>query len=83
MVMVMNSCPVFEPWYHKSLALREELMHVKHVEVKCPHDGVMWKFGRGVISSGVSSSSLSRGLKLRKSLVERSHRVDLECNINP
>ncbi|GFU97755.1 piggyBac transposable element-derived protein 4 [Trichonephila clavipes] len=26
-------------------------MHVKHVEVKSPHVGVMWKFGRGVISS--------------------------------
>ncbi|GFW26826.1 hypothetical protein TNCV_1376691 [Trichonephila clavipes] len=27
-------------------------MHVKHVDVKSPHVGVMWKFGRGVISSG-------------------------------
>ncbi|GFU87250.1 hypothetical protein TNCV_738271 [Trichonephila clavipes] len=26
-------------------------MHIKHVEVKSPHVGVMWKFGRGVISS--------------------------------
>ncbi|GFY28503.1 uncharacterized protein TNCV_1971561 [Trichonephila clavipes] len=26
-------------------------MHVKHVEVKSPHVGVMWKSGRGVISS--------------------------------
>ncbi|GFS91071.1 piggyBac transposable element-derived protein 4 [Trichonephila clavipes] len=26
-------------------------MHVKHVDVKSPHVGVMWKFGRGVISS--------------------------------
>ncbi|GFW34648.1 uncharacterized protein TNCV_952761 [Trichonephila clavipes] len=33
-------------------SVEEELMHVKHVEVKCPHVGVMWKFGRGIISSG-------------------------------
>ncbi|GFW09685.1 hypothetical protein TNCV_1393861 [Trichonephila clavipes] len=33
--------------------VEEELMHVKHVEVKSPHVGVMWKFGRGVISSGI------------------------------
>ncbi|GFS67788.1 hypothetical protein TNCV_4364401 [Trichonephila clavipes] len=32
--------------------VEEELMHVKHVEVKSLHVGVMWKFGRGVISSG-------------------------------
>ncbi|GFT46716.1 hypothetical protein TNCV_4026461 [Trichonephila clavipes] len=46
MVMVMNSCPVFEPWYHKKFSVEEELMHVKHVEVKSTHVGVMWKFGR-------------------------------------
>ncbi|GFV86825.1 hypothetical protein TNCV_3965551 [Trichonephila clavipes] len=34
-------------------SVEEELMHVKHVEVKSPHVGVMWKFGRGVISSGI------------------------------
>ncbi|GFU02203.1 DUF1758 domain-containing protein [Trichonephila clavipes] len=54
MVMVMKSCLVFEPWYHKKFSVEEELMHVKHVEVKSPHVGVMWKFGRGVISSGES-----------------------------
>ncbi|GFX75959.1 hypothetical protein TNCV_2239301 [Trichonephila clavipes] len=35
------------------VSFEEELMHVKHVEVKSPHVGVMWKFGRGVISSGI------------------------------
>ncbi|GFX10394.1 uncharacterized protein TNCV_1867891 [Trichonephila clavipes] len=35
--------------------VEEELMHVKHVDVKSPHVGVMWKFGRGVISSGEST----------------------------
>ncbi|GFU92715.1 hypothetical protein TNCV_2892241 [Trichonephila clavipes] len=45
------------------ISVEEELMHVKHVEVKSPHVGVMWKFGRGVISSekrkqvGVESNS--------------------------
>ncbi|GFX79287.1 hypothetical protein TNCV_695991 [Trichonephila clavipes] len=34
-------------------SVEEELMHVKHVDVKSPHVGVMWKFGRGVISSGI------------------------------
>ncbi|GFW26823.1 hypothetical protein TNCV_1376661 [Trichonephila clavipes] len=33
--------------------LEEELMHVKHVDVKSPLVGVMWKFGMGVISSGI------------------------------
>ncbi|GFX39430.1 hypothetical protein TNCV_2667921 [Trichonephila clavipes] len=47
---------------HK-FSVEEELMHVKHVDVKSPHVGVMWKFGRGVISSGISS--LNRGSKLR------------------
>ncbi|GFX83101.1 hypothetical protein TNCV_4986951 [Trichonephila clavipes] len=37
----------------QKLSVEEELMHVKHVEVKSPHVGVMWKFGRGVISSGI------------------------------
>ncbi|GFU38944.1 HTH_Tnp_Tc3_2 domain-containing protein [Trichonephila clavipes] len=36
----------------QKFSVEEELMHVKHVEVKGPHVGVMWKFGRGVISSG-------------------------------
>ncbi|GFY13750.1 hypothetical protein TNCV_4961201 [Trichonephila clavipes] len=53
MVVVMNSCPVFEPWYQKKFSVEEELMHVKHVDVKSPHVDVMWKFGRGVISSGI------------------------------
>ncbi|GFU93884.1 peptidase A2 domain-containing protein [Trichonephila clavipes] len=35
----------------QKFSVEEELMHVKHVEVKSPHFGVMWKFGRGVISS--------------------------------
>ncbi|GFV37422.1 hypothetical protein TNCV_3174561 [Trichonephila clavipes] len=63
MVVVMNSCPVFEPGT-KKFSVEEELMHVKHVEVKSPHVGVIWKFGRGVISSGISSS-LNRRSKLR------------------
>ncbi|GFS54803.1 transposable element Tcb1 transposase [Trichonephila clavipes] len=37
----------------EKFSVEEELMHVKHVEVKSPHVGVMWKFGRGVISSGI------------------------------
>ncbi|GFV72632.1 retrovirus-related Pol polyprotein from transposon RE1 [Trichonephila clavipes] len=37
----------------QKFSVEEELMHVKHVEVKIPHVGVMWKFGRGVISSGI------------------------------
>ncbi|GFV34645.1 hypothetical protein TNCV_1449491 [Trichonephila clavipes] len=37
----------------QNFSVEEELMHVKHVEVKSPHVGVMWKFGRGVISSGM------------------------------
>ncbi|GFS72655.1 hypothetical protein TNCV_1420581 [Trichonephila clavipes] len=36
-------------------SVEEELMHVKHVEIKSPHVGVMWKFGRGVISSAIQS----------------------------
>ncbi|GFV58714.1 hydroxyacid oxidase 1 [Trichonephila clavipes] len=35
-------------------------MHVKHVEVKSPHVGVMWKFGRGVISSGEDAKKAVR-----------------------
>ncbi|GFX42271.1 transposable element Tcb2 transposase [Trichonephila clavipes] len=35
----------------QKFSVEEELMHVKHVEVKSPHVGVMWKLGRGVISS--------------------------------
>ncbi|GFV82771.1 transposable element Tcb1 transposase [Trichonephila clavipes] len=37
----------------QKFSVEEELMHVKHVEVKSPHVGVMWKFGKGVISSGI------------------------------
>ncbi|GFX90792.1 hypothetical protein TNCV_3166231 [Trichonephila clavipes] len=37
----------------QKFSVEEALMHVKHVEVKSPHIGVMWKFGRGVISSGI------------------------------
>ncbi|GFX95180.1 hypothetical protein TNCV_847721 [Trichonephila clavipes] len=37
----------------QKFSVEEELMHVKHVEVKSPHVGVMWKFGREVISSGI------------------------------
>ncbi|GFX97838.1 hypothetical protein TNCV_4904891 [Trichonephila clavipes] len=38
----------------QKFSVEEMLMHVKHVEVKSPHVGVMWKFGRGVISSGIA-----------------------------
>ncbi|GFV02899.1 hypothetical protein TNCV_4690311 [Trichonephila clavipes] len=48
----------------QKFSVEEELMHVKHVEVKSPHVGVMWKFGRE-LSARVSSSSLNRGSKLR------------------
>ncbi|GFX64459.1 hypothetical protein TNCV_4043491 [Trichonephila clavipes] len=37
----------------QKFSVEEELMHVKHVDVKSPHVGVMWKFGIGVISSGI------------------------------
>ncbi|GFX81972.1 RNase H domain-containing protein [Trichonephila clavipes] len=37
----------------QKFSVEEELMHVKHVDVKSPHVGVMWKFGKGVISSGI------------------------------
>ncbi|GFS95648.1 hypothetical protein TNCV_886051 [Trichonephila clavipes] len=37
----------------QKFSVEEELMHVKHVEVKSPHVGVMWKFGRGVFSSDI------------------------------
>ncbi|GFU93690.1 hypothetical protein TNCV_3497411 [Trichonephila clavipes] len=39
-------------------------MHVKHVEIKSPHVGVMWKFGRGVISSGPPALLTGEGIKL-------------------
>ncbi|GFX67999.1 uncharacterized protein TNCV_921001 [Trichonephila clavipes] len=39
----------------QKFSVEEELMHVKHVDVKSPHVGVMWKFGRGVFSSGEST----------------------------
>ncbi|GFW14822.1 hypothetical protein TNCV_1562851 [Trichonephila clavipes] len=35
----------------QKFSVEEELMHVKYVDVKSLHVGVMWKFGRGVISS--------------------------------
>ncbi|GFS57856.1 hypothetical protein TNCV_2909421 [Trichonephila clavipes] len=37
----------------QKFSVEEELMHVKHVEVKSPHVGVMWKFGKRVTSSGI------------------------------
>ncbi|GFT51730.1 hypothetical protein TNCV_4440331 [Trichonephila clavipes] len=37
----------------QKFSVEEEMMHVKHVEVKSPHVGVMWKFERGVICSGI------------------------------
>ncbi|GFW10604.1 hypothetical protein TNCV_893991 [Trichonephila clavipes] len=37
----------------QKFSVEEELMHVKYVDVKSPHVGVMWKFGRRVISSGI------------------------------
>ncbi|GFY32481.1 hypothetical protein TNCV_3559891 [Trichonephila clavipes] len=37
----------------QKFSVEEELMHVKHVDIKSPHVGVMWKFGTGVISSGI------------------------------
>ncbi|GFV62576.1 hypothetical protein TNCV_4392641 [Trichonephila clavipes] len=37
----------------QKFSVEEEQMHVKHVDVKSPHVGVMWKFGRGVIRSGI------------------------------
>ncbi|GFT06307.1 hypothetical protein TNCV_1145101 [Trichonephila clavipes] len=37
----------------QKFSVEEELMHVKHVDVKSPHVGVMWKYGREVISSGI------------------------------
>ncbi|GFX74785.1 hypothetical protein TNCV_636121 [Trichonephila clavipes] len=37
----------------QKFSVEEELMHIKHVEVKSPHVGVMWKFGKGVICSGI------------------------------
>ncbi|GFW77374.1 hypothetical protein TNCV_2497672 [Trichonephila clavipes] len=37
----------------QKFSVEEELMHVKHVKVKSPHVGVMWKFGRRVIISGI------------------------------
>ncbi|GFS53237.1 hypothetical protein TNCV_1035501 [Trichonephila clavipes] len=37
----------------QKFSVEEELMHVKHIEVKSPHVGVMWNSGRGVISKGI------------------------------
>ncbi|GFW25461.1 hypothetical protein TNCV_3721891 [Trichonephila clavipes] len=49
----------------QKFSVEEELMHVKHVEVKSPHVGVMWKFERGVISSGPPAALTGEGIKLR------------------
>ncbi|GFT33077.1 hypothetical protein TNCV_4367991 [Trichonephila clavipes] len=51
----------------QKFSVEEELMHVKHVEVKSPHVGVMWKFGWGVISSG--ATEISRNITAR--VIER------------
>ncbi|GFV31966.1 hypothetical protein TNCV_4195281 [Trichonephila clavipes] len=48
----------------QKFSVEEELMHVKHVEVKSPHVGVMWKFGRGVNSSGPPAALTGEGIKL-------------------
>ncbi|GFX67272.1 hypothetical protein TNCV_775291 [Trichonephila clavipes] len=48
----------------QKFSVEEELMHVKHVEVKSPHVGVMWKFGRGVISSGPPAVLTGEGVKM-------------------
>ncbi|GFS56476.1 hypothetical protein TNCV_4302921 [Trichonephila clavipes] len=77
MVMVINSCPVFEPLVPQKFSVEEELMHVKHVEVKSPHVGVMWKFGRGVISS---EHEKIPGVHLQKS--ERCNLVRLRGKIH-
>ncbi|GFW68232.1 potassium channel subfamily K member 1 [Trichonephila clavipes] len=37
----------------QKFSVEEELMHVNYVDVQSPHVGVMWKFGRGVISLGI------------------------------
>ncbi|GFU59987.1 hypothetical protein TNCV_3237731 [Trichonephila clavipes] len=63
MVMVMNSCRV-RALVPQKFSVEEELMHVKHVEVKSPHVGVMWKFVRGVISSGPPAVLTGEGIKL-------------------
>ncbi|GFX70629.1 hypothetical protein TNCV_876031 [Trichonephila clavipes] len=42
----------------QKFSVEEELMHIKHVEVKSPHVGVMWKFGRGVFSSVIEDCRL-------------------------
>ncbi|GFS75146.1 hypothetical protein TNCV_1397511 [Trichonephila clavipes] len=43
-------------------------MHVKHVEVKSPHVGVMWKFGRGVISSDIAGQ-VSQSFRLIQRII--------------
>ncbi|GFW10331.1 transposable element Tcb1 transposase [Trichonephila clavipes] len=45
---LVSSVRALEP---QKFSVEEELMHVKHVEIKSPHVGVMWKFRREVISS--------------------------------
>ncbi|GFW13692.1 hypothetical protein TNCV_1211581 [Trichonephila clavipes] len=47
---LVSSVRALEP---QKFSVEEELMHVKHVEVNSPHVGVMWKFGKGVISPGI------------------------------
>ncbi|GFW81987.1 hypothetical protein TNCV_771161 [Trichonephila clavipes] len=54
MVMVMNYMSSVRALVPQKFSVEEELMQIKHVDVKSPHVGVMWKFGRGVISSGHS-----------------------------
>ncbi|GFW76783.1 hypothetical protein TNCV_58811 [Trichonephila clavipes] len=56
----------------QKVSVEEELMHVKHVEVKSPHVGVMWKFGRGVISSGLKKGRTtgSNTLEMQRALLK-------------
>ncbi|GFS97231.1 hypothetical protein TNCV_715801 [Trichonephila clavipes] len=34
-------------------SVEEKLTHVKYIEAQSPYVGVVWKFGKGVISSGI------------------------------
>ncbi|GFX23979.1 hypothetical protein TNCV_2730841 [Trichonephila clavipes] len=56
----------------QKFSFEEELMHDKHVDVKSPHVGVMWKIGRGVISSVIENATFHgncRRLKLSGKLL--------------
>ncbi|GFX45223.1 hypothetical protein TNCV_3432711 [Trichonephila clavipes] len=65
----------------QKFSVEEELMHVKHVEVKSPHVGVIWKFGRGVISSVKSmSESKSQATELQSERSKLSDRLGNTCN---